>query len=74
VYPVRYAHYLYAKSKAISVTGRGGLQSSEMLRIPHGLYSRLQLAARVWASRTAALYPQKPLYFCLWYSLTSEAE
>jgi hypothetical protein len=29
------------KSNAIPVTGRGGLQSGEMLRVPHSLENRL---------------------------------
>jgi hypothetical protein len=37
VSPVRYEHHLHIKSKAISVTGCGGLQACEILRIPYEL-------------------------------------
>jgi hypothetical protein len=41
MFPVMYDHYLHLKSKAIPVTGRGGLQGCDMLRIPHCLDNRL---------------------------------
>jgi hypothetical protein len=41
VFPVRYEYYLHIKSKAVSVTGRGGLYGCEMLRTLHCLDNRL---------------------------------
>jgi hypothetical protein len=41
VFPVRYEHHLHIECEAIPVTGRGGLQRCEMLRIPHFVDNRL---------------------------------
>jgi hypothetical protein len=38
--PVRYEHHLDIKSRALSVTGSGGLQDYEMLTIPHCVNNR----------------------------------
>jgi hypothetical protein len=40
MFPVRYELYLHTKSRAIPVTGRGGLEGCEMLKIPHCLDNR----------------------------------
>jgi hypothetical protein len=40
VFPVRYEHHLHIKSKAIPVTGPGGLYGRDMLIIPHYLDNR----------------------------------
>jgi hypothetical protein len=47
------------KSKAIPVTGRGGLQGCEMLKIPHFLENWNIDGCQSYAP--AALYPQKSL-------------
>jgi hypothetical protein len=43
--------YILYKSKAIPITGRGGLQGCEMLRIPHCLDSRLTDGDKVVSPR-----------------------
>jgi hypothetical protein len=42
----------YKKSKAIPVTGCGGLQGCEMLRIPHCLDNRLEDGGNVLNTQT----------------------
>jgi hypothetical protein len=39
--PVRYEYDLHIKSKAIPVTGHGGLKVCEIFRIPYRLYHRI---------------------------------
>jgi hypothetical protein len=60
---------LKKKSKAILVTGRGGLQSCEMLRIPHYLDDQLTDGGKVVRPYApAALYSPETLFACFWYS------
>jgi hypothetical protein len=53
-----------SKSKAIPVTGRGGLQGCEMLRISHCLDNRLtDFGEVVSATHPPHFTPQKHYYF-----------
>jgi hypothetical protein len=73
VFPVRYEH-LHIKSKAISITGRGGLLVGEISRIPHCLDSRLTDGGKVLSlTNQPRSTSQKHLHFCLWYSYLLEA-
>jgi hypothetical protein len=51
--------YFLKKSKAIHVTGRGGLSGCEMLRIPHCLDNRLTDGKVVSFTRPPSSTPQK---------------
>jgi hypothetical protein len=63
------------KSKAVSVTGYGGLYGCEMLRIPRCLDVRLtdggMVVSRTHRPRSST---QKRLFLCFWYSFLLEAE
>jgi hypothetical protein len=59
-----------SESKAIPVTGRGGL-----LRIPHCLGSRLTDGGKVVSpTHRPLLYFSETLFLCFWYSFLLEAE
>jgi hypothetical protein len=63
------------KGKAIPVTGRGGLQGCEMLRIPHCLGNRLTDGGKyVSLTHPPHFTPQKHYYFCFRYTFLLEAE
>jgi hypothetical protein len=65
------------KSKAIPVTGRGGLQGCEILRIPHCLDNRLIDGGKVVSSTHWPHFtPQKHYYFflCFRYSFLLDVE
>jgi hypothetical protein len=51
------------KNKAIPVTGRGGLQGCEMLRIPHCLDSRLTDGGKVVISTHRPRFTLQKHYF-----------
>jgi hypothetical protein len=76
VYLLNYCHSLHSinvrvkSSKAIPVTGRGGLQGCEMLRIPHCLDNGQ--CCQPYAP--AAFYSPETLFFCFWYSILLEAK
>jgi hypothetical protein len=60
----------------MTVTGRGGIQSCETLRIPQCLDNRLkdgdEVVSRMHQSWSTP--PQNKFYFCLWYSVLLEAD
>jgi hypothetical protein len=63
------------KSKAISVTGRGGLKGCKMLRIPHCLDNRLTDGGKIVSpTLRPLLYSPETIFLCLWYSFLLEAE
>jgi hypothetical protein len=57
VYPVRYEYHLRMKSKAVAVTGRGGLKVCQLFIIPHCLENGLTDGGYVLSYVLAALYP-----------------
>jgi hypothetical protein len=62
------------RSKAIFVTGRGGLQG-QMLRIPYCLNNRLTDGGKVVSLMCQLLlYSPETVFFCFWYSLLLGAE
>jgi hypothetical protein len=62
VFAVRYKH-LYIRSKAIPITGSGGLYGWEMLRIPSCLDTRLtDVCVVVRLTRRTLLYSQETFY------------
>jgi hypothetical protein len=62
-------------SKAVPVTGLGGLYGCEMLRIPHCLHSRLRWWYGCQPYEPAALYSTETLLFLRFrYSFLLEAE
>jgi hypothetical protein len=62
-------------SKAISVTGDGGLYGCKMLRTPHGLDNRLTDGGKVFSRmHRPQLYSPETLFLCFWYSFLLEAE
>jgi hypothetical protein len=63
-----------AKSKAIPVTGRGGLYGWKMLRIPHCLDNGLTDGSKVVSLTHLPLYSPESLFFCFWYSFLLKAE
>jgi hypothetical protein len=55
------------KSKAIPVTGRGGLWGCKMLRIPHRLDNRLTDGGKVVSPTSRPLlYSPETLFLCFW--------
>jgi hypothetical protein len=68
VFPERYEHHLHIKIKAIPVTGRVGLKSYQMLRIPHCLESRITDGCEV-VSFTHRLRSTPYEYFLFFLSL-----
>jgi hypothetical protein len=55
---------VYIEAKAIPITGLGGLQVCEMLRIPHCLDSRLTDGGKVVSlTHRPCFTPQKHYYF-----------
>jgi hypothetical protein len=63
------------KSKAVPVTGLGGLQGCEMLRIPHCLDNRLTDGGKVVSpTHRPSFTPETLLFLCCWYSFLLEAE
>jgi hypothetical protein len=69
----RTAPCLY-KKKAIPVTGRGGLQACEMLRIPHCLDNRLTDGGKVVSPAHQPRSTPQKRFFCFWYPFLLEAE
>jgi hypothetical protein len=62
-------------SEAIPVTGRGGLQGCQMLRIPHCLDNRLIDGGKVVSpTHRPHFTPQKHFFLCFRYSFLLEAE
>jgi hypothetical protein len=47
VFSVELEHHLHMNSKATPVTGRGGLECCEMLRIPYCLDNRFTYAGKI---------------------------
>jgi hypothetical protein len=63
------------RSKAIPVTGRGGLYDCKMLRILHCLDNRLIDGGKVVSpTDRPLLYSPETLFLCFWYSFLLEAE
>jgi hypothetical protein len=63
------------KSKAVPVTGHGGLYGCEMLRIPHCIDSWLMHGGKVVSpTHRPHFTPQKYFFLCFRYSLLLEAE
>jgi hypothetical protein len=63
------------KSKAISVTGRGGPKGCKMLRIPHCLDNWLTDGGKVVnPMHRPLLYSPETLFLCFWYPFLLEAE
>jgi hypothetical protein len=66
---------LCLKSKAIPVTGRGGLWGCKTLRIPHCIDNRLTDGGKVVSpTHRPLLYSPETLLLCFWYSFLLEAE
>jgi hypothetical protein len=63
-------NYEYGKGKAIPVTGRGGSQGCETLRLPHFLDSRLAGGGEVSLTRRPSFILQEDS----WYSFLLEAD
>jgi hypothetical protein len=64
-----------SKSKAIAVTGRGGLYGCKMLRIRHCLDNQLTDGGKVVSpTHRSLLYSPETLFLCLWYSFLLEAQ
>jgi hypothetical protein len=62
--------YIFKKSKAIPVTGRGGPYDHKTMRFPHFLHSRFTDGAEVSLTRRPPFTPQEDS----WYSFLLEAE
>jgi hypothetical protein len=72
---LQFSSNLHSKSKAIPITGCGGLQSCKMLRIPHCLDNRLTDGGKVVSStHQPLLYSPETLFLCFWYSFLLEAD
>jgi hypothetical protein len=57
----KYVVYAYKVSKAIPVTGRGGLWGCKMLRIPHSLDNRLTDGGKVNKTKIGNIWHNKKL-------------
>jgi hypothetical protein len=65
---------LRSKSKAIFVTGRGGLYVCKMFRIPYCLDNRLTDGGKVVSPTRRPLLYSLETFLCFWYSFLLEAE